>query len=185
LQNYNAEFGKAVAGVITVQTKSGSNEIHGTGFYDYRGSDQQARDPFTQFGTLPNATYKDFGISAGAPIIKNKLFVFGDYQGVREVSGASQQSTDPTAEAVSTCNPLTNGASDTPGFCNLSAYQGTLIPLTSGNGLIYNPNTGNPLTGVGRTQFCGPAGCATEPDYRTATESLRASLARARCLDRT
>jgi hypothetical protein len=37
LQNYDAEFGKAVAGVITVQTKSGTNEIHGSGFYDYRG----------------------------------------------------------------------------------------------------------------------------------------------------
>src|SRR5213596_150453 len=42
LQNYDAEFGKAVAGVVTVQTKSGTNEIHGSGFYDYRGDGQQA-----------------------------------------------------------------------------------------------------------------------------------------------
>ena len=158
LQNYNAEFGKAVAGVITVQTKSGTNEIHGTGFYDYRGSDQQARDPFTQFGTLPNATYKDFGISAGAPIIKNKLFVFGDYQGVREVSGASQVSTNPTAEAISTCNPLTNATSDTPGYCNLTGYA----PLiTSGGGLIYNPASSPNLDGSGRTPFCGPTSTPT------------------------
>jgi hypothetical protein len=92
LQNYDAEFGKAVAGVITVQTKSGTNEIHGSGFYDYRGDGQQARDPFTQPANvpLPQFTYKDFGVAAGGPIIKNKLFFFGDYQGVREVSGLSQ-----------------------------------------------------------------------------------------------
>jgi len=45
-QNYDAEFGKAVAGLVTVQTKSGSNAFHGSAF-DYRRSDaQQARDPF-------------------------------------------------------------------------------------------------------------------------------------------
>ena len=45
MQNYCAEFGKAVAGVVTVQTKSGTNEFHGSGFYDFRGDGQQARDP--------------------------------------------------------------------------------------------------------------------------------------------
>jgi hypothetical protein len=162
LQNYNAEFGKAIAGVVTVQTKSGTNDLHGTGFYDYRGSGQQARDPFTQFGTLPNATYKDFGISAGAPIIKDKLFIFGDYQGVRQVSGLSDLATLPDQTVLSSCNPATNGASSTPGYCNLSDYAGT---ISSGGGLIYNPTTGVQLNapppaapnGSGRTPFCGPA----------------------------
>jgi Carboxypeptidase regulatory-like domain/TonB dependent receptor len=139
LQNYDAEFGKAVAGVITVQTKSGTNEIHGSGFYDYRGDGQQARDPFTQAPTvpLPQATYKDFGVAVGGPIIKDKLFFFGDYQGTREVSGASNQVTIPTALVQSTCNPSTNGASATPGFCDLSQYLGTV----NGGGQMYNPNS--------------------------------------------
>ncbi len=47
LQDYDAESGKATSGVIRVQTKSGSNAFHGSGFYFYRSSDQQARDPFT------------------------------------------------------------------------------------------------------------------------------------------
>jgi hypothetical protein len=47
LQDYDAESGKATSGVIKVQTKSGSNEFHGSGFVFYRNSDQQARDPFT------------------------------------------------------------------------------------------------------------------------------------------
>src|ERR1700752_4041867 len=42
LQNYDAEFGKAVAGLVTVQTKSGTNELHGIAFFDHRGDAQQA-----------------------------------------------------------------------------------------------------------------------------------------------
>src|SRR5271165_819700 len=134
LQNYDAEVGKAVAGVVTVQTKSGTNEIHGSGFYDYRGSDQQARDPFTQSAAagVPNATYKDFGVAAGGPIIKDKLFIFGDYQGIREVSGVTNQLTVPTALVTSTCNP-----SNPTGFCDLSQY----INNVNGGGQIYNPNS--------------------------------------------
>src|SRR6266571_3570317 len=81
--NFDAEFGKAVAGVVTVQTKSGTNELHGSGFYDFRGDGQQARDPFKNAPgvALPNASFKQFGGAAGGPIIKNKLFAFGDYQG--------------------------------------------------------------------------------------------------------
>jgi hypothetical protein len=160
LQNYDAEFGKAVAGVITVQTKSGTNEIHGSGFYDYRGDGQQARDPFTQPANLPlpQFTYKDFGVAAGGPIIKNKLFFFGDYQGVREVSGLSQLQTIPTALVQSTCNPATNPTSATPGSCDMSQYLGN-VP---GGGQLYNPmsNTCNPgapptLDGSCRAAFPG------------------------------
>src|SRR6266849_7269901 len=47
LQNYDAEFGKAVAGVVTVQTKSGTNELHGSAFWDRYTDATRARDPFT------------------------------------------------------------------------------------------------------------------------------------------
>src|SRR5213079_2568035 len=81
LQNYDAEFGKAVAGVVTVQTKSGSNQFHGSGFFDWRGYGQQARDPFTNPPgvPLPKASFKQFGGGVGGPIWKDKLFFFGDY----------------------------------------------------------------------------------------------------------
>ncbi|HXX14199.1 MAG TPA: TonB-dependent receptor [Candidatus Eremiobacteraceae bacterium] len=165
LQDYDAEFGKAVAGLVTVQTKSGTNEFHGGGFYDYRNSAQQARDPFTQPASsgVPHATYKAFGAQVGGPIIKDKLFFFGDYQGVRQINGITNLLTTPNEEALKTCNPATNASSDTPGYCNLSAYTAS---ISSGGGLIYNPTTStNPLTGAGRTPFCGPAGCATEPNW--------------------
>src|SRR5882762_6237909 len=110
LQDYDAESGKATSGVIRVQTKSGSNEIHGSGFYYYRSSAQQARDPFTNKPGVPlaAANWKQFGGSAGGPIIKDKLFFFADYQGTKTQQGITNQYTIPTALAISSCNPATN-----------------------------------------------------------------------------
>src|SRR3954454_20325729 len=129
LQNYDAEFGKAVSSVVTAQTKSGSNELHGSAFWDRRTDATEARDPFTQFAPdkvtgrfIPSTRWNQFGGTIGGPIIKDKLFFFGDYQGTRQVNGVSGTCTVPTATVIQSCNPATNAASSTPGFCNLSEY---------------------------------------------------------------
>jgi hypothetical protein len=159
LQDYDAESGKATSGVIKVQTKSGSNEIHGSGFFFNRNSDQQARDPFTNKPGVPlaAANWKQFGGSVGGPIIKNKLFFFGDYQGTQQQQGITNQYTIPTQEVIQTCNPATNLASATPGFCDLSQYLNIAGAPVGGipSGQIYDPNTpgSNPLTGAGRNPF--------------------------------
>lgn len=155
LQNYDAEFGKAVAGVVTVQTKSGTNELHGSGFYDWRNDGQQARDPFKNPPgvPLPHADFKQFGGAAGGRIIKDKLFVFGDYQGTRQTGGITNQLTNPTAEVIQTCNPATNAGSKTPGFCDLSQYLGN--PSINEGGQVYDPATGIRADGSGRTPFAG------------------------------
>src|SRR6202521_3423969 len=105
LQDYDAESGKATSGVVSVQTKSRSNEYHGSGFYYYRNSDQQARDPCTNKPGVPlaAATCKQFGGSVGRAIIKDKLFFFGDYQGTKQPQGITNQYTIPTATVLSTC----------------------------------------------------------------------------------
>ncbi len=155
LQNYDAEFGKAVAGVVTVQTKSGTNELHGSGFYDWRGDGQQARDPFKNAPgvPLPHASFKGFGGAAGGPVIKNKLFLFGDYQGTRQTGGITNELTIPTSEVQTTCNPATNATSATPGFCDLSQYLGA-AGINQG-GQVYDPATGVKSDGSGRTAFAG------------------------------
>jgi hypothetical protein len=157
LQDYDAESGKAIAGVVKVQTKSGSNAFHGSGFYFYRNSDQQARDPFTNAPGVPlaAATWKQFGGSVGGPIIKNKLFFFTDYQGTKQLQGITNQFTIPTANVLQSCNPATNGTSSTPGFCNLGEYLDAYGPVVNGvhSGQIYDPSTGNSLDGSGRTPF--------------------------------
>jgi len=157
-QNYDAEFGKAVAGLVTAQTKSGSNSMHGSAFEFRRSDAQQARDPFTQFAPdpltgrfIPSTLHNQFGGSLGGAIIKDKLFYFVDYQGLREKTGQTFLSTVPTLQAKTTC---TSG-----GPCNLSEY------LQGGQGQIYDPNTGNP-DGSGRTPFAGniiPAGSLSTP----------------------
>ena len=135
-QNYNAEFGGAVGGIITAETKSGSNGFHGDVFF-YRHSDaQQARDPFTQFQTnpltgryLPVSTYGQFGGSLGGPIIKNRTFFFVDYQGTRQKSGQSLLLSVPTNEVRNTCLSATSST------CDLSEY------LAGGVRQIYDPGT--------------------------------------------
>jgi len=153
LQNYDAEFGKAVASVVTAQTKSGSNEIHGSGFLFRRSDAQFARDPFTQFKKndvtgrfIPPARWVQFGGTVGGAIIKDKLFFFGDYQGTRQTNGASGLFTLPTNEVQQSCNPATNASSNTPGFCDLSQY---LTAGVSGGGQVYDPATGNTTPPIG------------------------------------
>src|SRR6202041_1662085 len=149
LQDYDAESGKATSGVIRVQTKSGSNSFHGSGFYFYRSSDQEARDPFTNKPGVPlaAANWKQFGGTVGGPIIKNKLFFFGDYQGTQQQQGITNLYTIPTSNVLQSCNPATNAASATPGFCDLSQYLS--------ENQIFDPATGNPETGDGRAAFAG------------------------------
>jgi len=102
-QNYDAEFGQAIAGVVSVQTKSGTNNIHGSVF-DFRQNDVlQARNPFTQSTvdaitgkSIPDTLKNQFGGAIGGPILKDKLFFFGDYQGTRSKIGGSKLLTVPT-----------------------------------------------------------------------------------------
>lgn len=109
-QNFDAEFGKAVSSVVTAQTKSGTNSFHGSAF-DYRESSyNKAREPFTQAKNLltatnpfPAAIKSQFGGALGGPIFKDKLFFFGDYQGVRQKVGEAFIQTVPSAHLISTC----------------------------------------------------------------------------------
>ena len=170
LQNYDAEFGKAVAGIVTVQTKSGSNSLHGSAFWFRRTDATEARDPFTQFAPnpvtgrlIPEDRWNQFGGSIGGPIIKDKLFFFADYQGTRQASGITNLLTVPTAKVIQSCT----GNGDGSGFCQLDQY----VPFI-GNGkpgddstFLYDPTTGDQLTGTGRSKFCGPLGCALQPNW--------------------
>ena len=127
-QNFDASFGKAVSSIVTVQTKSGTNEFHGSAF-DYRESNANlARDPFTQgpsqltaASPFPGGLKNQFGGSIGGPVIKNKVFFFGDYQGTRQKVGIAAVQTVPTANLVSTCLGTTTASNGVAG-CDFSQY---------------------------------------------------------------
>ena len=154
-QNFDAEFGKAVSSVVTAQTKSGTNAFHGS-LFDYRTSNANlARDPFTQ-STGPNGSLtainpfpvglkNQFGGSIGGRIIKDKLFFFGDYQGVRSKSGLSNLQTVPTAHLISTCLGQATAVSGIAG-CDFNEYANGALGnfSTSATQLIYQPNSTTP-----------------------------------------
>lgn len=127
-QNYDAEFGKATAGIMTAQTKSGSNEFHGSGYFYELDPKGPAKDPIANSAVANN--WKQYGATIGGPIIKNKVFFFGGYEGTRRQSGVSLIETVPTALVRSTC--LTSGST----ICDLSEYSNN---APSGGGSVYNP----------------------------------------------
>ena len=143
-QNYDAEFGQATAGVVSVQTKSGSNQFHGSAFNFYQNESFQARNPFTQFqpdpltgNFLPDTTKNQFGGSAGGPIAQNSWFFFGDYEGTRSRVGGSRLVTVPTEAArngdfsaygVNIFDPATGAPSARTQFANNRIPSNRLSP---------------------------------------------------------
>ena len=86
--NFSAEIGFSSGTVINLVTRSGANDIHGS-LYDFlRNTDLNANSFFNNRAGLPRTSYQrnNFGGTVGGPIIKNKLFYFVDYDGIREIS---------------------------------------------------------------------------------------------------
>jgi hypothetical protein len=77
-----AEYGGVLGGQVNVMTRSGTNEFHGSLFENFQSENLNARDPFLP--TKPGFTYNQFGGSLGGPIVKNRIFIFGAYEGYRE-----------------------------------------------------------------------------------------------------
>ena len=80
--SYSAEFGRGNGAILNAVIKSGTNQIHGDAYEFLRNEKLDARNAFDQFGRQP---YKQnqFGFTLGGPIIKNRTFFFGDYEGLR------------------------------------------------------------------------------------------------------
>ena len=105
--NYTAEYGRNGAGVISIVTKSGTNQFHGSAFEFVRNTDFDAdsyfnKNPLVNFPALPRNNLKrnQFGGAFGGPIVKDRLFFFVSYQGQRQVETdvLPEQQTFTTAE---------------------------------------------------------------------------------------
>ncbi len=131
--NYDAEFGRSSGGIVNQVVKSGTNQLHGTAFEFLRNDVLNARDFFlTQRPTFKRNV---FGGTVGAPIKKDKLFIFGAYQGARrrEEQPSPQLTVLSPAERTGDFGELCGGAFDGAGNC------------TNPNGTqLVNPATGNP-----------------------------------------
>ncbi len=93
---YTAESGAAGGAQINVVSKTGTNNLHGSGFYAVRNAALDSRSPFDG-ATLPPFTLNQFGASLGGPIVKNKLFFFTNFEGLDQHLGHTFQNTVPDA----------------------------------------------------------------------------------------
>ncbi len=115
LSNFAPEYGRNAGAVINIVTKSGSNQIHGTAADYFRNDALDARNYFNPAPTPKTAFHNNqFGGSLGGPIIKDKAFFFGDYEGQRETGGLNSTACVPSA------NNIAQAYSELPGL-NLRA----------------------------------------------------------------
>ena len=96
--SYNAEYGRNAGSVVTLVTKSGSNEWHGSVWEFNRDDALQARNFFAPANQpKPELKQNQFGAALGAPVVKDRLFAFGYYEGFRNQRGITQTVAVPTA----------------------------------------------------------------------------------------
>jgi len=139
--NFEAEFGRAVGTVVNVTLKSGTNNVHGSFFHNMENNGVNAR-PYFQTARNGRLVYNYTGGSIGGPILKDKLFIFGDVLRVSDHELANTTTTVP--------------------FYNVT---GNVLSLAGYKGQVYDPNTGDTVDcqggstpgncGVGRTAFTG------------------------------
>ena len=154
-----AQYGRAGGALEISSIRSGTNQLHGSAFDFYR-SGNWAANPNYQFlgaGPTPNPPYRrnQFGGTAGLPIIKDKLFIFGDYQGTRiGAPDGTHYDTVPTAlmrqgDFSELLNPALNGGSfdtDYP-VCYPGSAQLNNNPAANSKGQIFDPQTCAPFPG--------------------------------------
>lgn len=94
--SYGAGYASAASGAVNIVTRSGTNEIHGAVFEFLRNGYFNARNALS---TQPDILKRNqFGAAAGAPLIKNRLFAFGSYQGTRITDSSTNTAFTPTAD---------------------------------------------------------------------------------------
>jgi len=147
---YDAGYGRGAGANVEVVTKTGTNQLHGSVFEFLRNDKLDANDFFLNQSANPSRAVmkqNQFGASLGAPIIKDKFFVFGSYQGTRQVNGLSAGS----LQSFNTPPQLTNDRSAvTLGteFCPANkppAMQGPFMTQAGGEQVACDGSNINPV----------------------------------------
>jgi hypothetical protein len=145
---FPAEYGRTTGGVVNAISRSGTNNFHGDLYEFLRNSALDANDYFTKSAGNPRPPFKrnQFGGSAGGPIIKDKTFIFGDYEGLRQSKGipttttvfsdparlgilaACPNNTSPGCTPPSPCPPDSSLLSPNANVC-VNSYSAALLAL--------------------------------------------------------
>ncbi|HME00775.1 MAG TPA: carboxypeptidase-like regulatory domain-containing protein [Terriglobia bacterium] len=122
---YPAEYGKRAGAQVSAVTQSGTNALHGSMYEFLRNSALDARNFFAQ-GSIPPFHQNQFGGAAGGPLRKDRLFLFGNYEGFRQALALSNVSVVPDQEARQGFLPNASGVETK--VTNLSA---SMLPYMS------------------------------------------------------
>src|SRR5579875_2422263 len=128
---YGAEYGKRPGAQVSIITASGSNAVHGSIYEFLRNSDLDARNFFDQ-GSIPQFQRNEFGGALGGPIRKDKLFIFGNYEGFRQHLGLSDVTLVPDNAARQGLLPTPSGKLTPAGVAPAAAALLSLWPVQNG-----------------------------------------------------
>src|SRR5580698_10037708 len=171
--SYTAEFGRGNGAIMNAVIKSGTNQIHGDVWEFLRNEKLDAVNAFDIFGQQP---YKQnqFGFTLGGPIVKNKTFFFGDYEGLRIRHALPQLSTVPTtAEVGGDFSAFLQTSNPVPGVVDCSGnqtYQGEIFnPVLAQSASAFNGGPcsvpiGTTASGQPTNIFSGNSGTNTPID---------------------
>jgi len=144
---FPAEYGRNSGSVVNIITRSGTNRLHGSAFQFFRNSALDARNFFNTQERKSVFQNNNFGVSIGGPIVKDKTFFFGAYEGQRERVGSDFLLLVPTQNQIAQARSIAqeiNGGVINPGLDAVLAFY----PQSDTNeipGVVHDKNDGNNL----------------------------------------
>ena len=170
--NYSAEFGQGIGGVVIMTSKSGTNEFRGDLYYFGQNDKLNARNFFSR--TVPPVRFNNYGFVIGGPIIKNKTFFLANYE--RETNGSStpviltlptlaqrtgdfSQTFNASGGLIQLFDPATTKTDPVTGVSVRDPFPGNIIPLSRQDPLVKNlltnyvPDPNQPGTITGANNF--------------------------------
>lgn len=151
--NFDAHYGFSPGAVVSIETKAGTNQLHGGVFEFLRNNDLNAGNYFTH--VVDTLKRNQFGAFLGGPIMKNKIFLFGNYQGTRSTSqGGTNVTYTPTAAMLKgdfTAVPYALKG----GFVNNRIDPSRFSPAAVAIATTALPLGGDPATGQTNYQSAG------------------------------
>lgn len=181
ISNYSAEYGRDV-GQISITTKSGTNNLHGSVYDAFQNSGLNANDPYSIFQGIPRSAYhqNQYGFTVGGPVFipkvfngRNKAFFFASFERLRNSGQTAFTAYVPTAADLA--GDFSPWLANAP--AGFSPSQCTGNPSTEPSVcqfVIYDPTTYNPSTGL-RQPFTGnkiSAALLATPSSQTALSYL-------------
>jgi Carboxypeptidase regulatory-like domain/TonB dependent receptor/TonB-dependent Receptor Plug Domain len=139
---FSAQYGRSGAAVLNATIKSGTNELHGAAWEFFRNDKLDAANFFENADKIKKGALhqNQFGVAAGGPILKNKIFIFGDYEGFRRVQGTVFTGAVPTALMRS------SGYTDLTDLLSQGGTETDALGRTVPTGTVFDPATTRSVT---------------------------------------